>query len=280
MFTGSFGAPLRARRTHSGAAFTSLGVLGGGRGLVGSPAGRAALGGLLVASSAIGLFVLANQSQESGGRYVVASRDLAAGTPLSTGDLSLVPMSLAAPTQARAFTDPAALIGSRLAGPVGRGELVQAAAIGPAGVAERELSFRIDAGEAAEGLSPGDQVDVLSTFGSGEGAVSAVVAEGVNITAVDPGTRGGIDGSAMVTVALANQHDSLALAHALALGRTTVVRTGRPGLELPAESAGAGAGAVLYRGPSTSGAARVGGVPGVGSPAGSGTAGGTETDTP
>src|SRR5688500_15969628 len=73
----------------------------------GLPGSRAVVGGLLVATAAVGLFAAASTSGQGPRQtYVVARHELNAGTRLAATDLELVPMELAPSLRARAFSTP------------------------------------------------------------------------------------------------------------------------------------------------------------------------------
>jgi len=200
----------------------------------GLPGSRAVVGGLLVAAAAVGLFAAASSS----GRgplhsYVVARQDLAAGTRLEPSDLALVPMELAPASRSRAFDNPDALAGTTLVAPLGAGELVQSSAVvsRKGDTASRELSFTLERGGLGQGIKQGERADLLATYGTGTDAFTVVVVRQALLVGIDrPRTSAG-DGAATVTVAVDDPADTVALAHAIQLGKITLVRaTGAPPL--------------------------------------------------
>jgi hypothetical protein len=141
-------------------------------------------------------------------------------------------MDLPPAVRARTFDNSAPLLGTTLIAPLAAGELVQASAVVArrADSASRELSFTLERGRLGPGVKQGERADLLATFGSGNDAFTAVVVrQAVLVTIERP--RAGDAGPTTVTVAVEDGADALALAHALQLGKVTVVRaTGAPPL--------------------------------------------------
>jgi hypothetical protein len=201
----------------------------------GLPGSRAVIGGLLVAAAAVGLFAAASRS--SGGprhSYVVAGRELAAGTRLQASDLIVSPMDLPPELRARAFERPTPLVGATLVAPLGPGELVQVSAVvaRKGDVASRELSFNLERGRLGPGIKEGERADLLATYGTGNDAFTVVVVRQALLVGIDrPRTSAGDNGPATVTVAVEDPADAVALAHAIQLAKVTLVRaTGAPPL--------------------------------------------------
>ena len=199
----------------------------------GLPGSRAVVGGLLVAASAVGLFAAASRSGDGPTHsYVIARHDLAAGTRLEASHLELAPMEVGPAVQARVFNSPDPLHGTTLIAPLAAGELVQASAVvarrGDA--ASRELSFTLERGRLGAGVKQGERADLLATYGTGGDAFTTAVVRQAMLVAIER-PRAGDPGPTIVTVAVEEAGDALALAHALQLGKVTVVRaTGAPPL--------------------------------------------------
>lgn len=201
------------------------------------PAGRAILGGLLVASAAVGLFTVAIGAGVPESSYAVASRPLPAGTKLGPGDVVLEPLALPDRLRSRSFDTATKLIGATLVAPLAQGELVQASVVAAGGNTSnrREISFSVDAGELTRSLQPNQRVDVIATYGTGSDAVTAVAVPSAQVVALSDSSSVVAGGDTVVTVGLDTENDALALAHALALGRITVVLTsaGPPAIATP-----------------------------------------------
>lgn len=200
----------------------------------GLPGSRAVVGGLLVAAAAVGLFGAASRNG-NGPRhsYVVARHELAAGARLQAADLALVPMELAPELVPRAFDSEAPLVGATLVAPLGPGELVQVSSVvaRKGDAASRELTFTLDRGRLGSGIKEGERADLLSTYGSGADAYTIVVVRQALIVGIDRPRTTTDNGPATVTVSVDDPNDALALAHAVELGKITLVRaTGAPPL--------------------------------------------------
>jgi hypothetical protein len=108
-----------------------------------------------------------------------AARDLPAGVPLSNGDLMVVSVRLPA-TALRHYLQPGpgqGVAGRVLAAPVRRETLVPAelVLVSSRHVDLVELPVQVDPGDMAEGLRPGDSVQVVAAFTEGARRGRAVV---------------------------------------------------------------------------------------------------------
>lgn len=197
------------------------------------PASRAVVGGFLVAAAAVGVFAAyTNASADHRVDYVVARQALTVGQHLGADDLTTEPMelpsSLAGPL---AYRDPTRLVGAVVTEPVRAGELIQASDVATtaSGLGQRQVSFPVDPSRAVDGtLAAGDSVDVLATYGTGPDASTMAVAIGVRVIAVGSAQTqlGSSPGpSEVVTVALTNFHDVLALTQAANAGQVMLVRS-------------------------------------------------------
>lgn len=193
------------------------------------PGGRAVVGAFLVTLAAVGIFAAyADATGAPDTLYVAAARDVAIGTRLTADDLALVPADLPAEQRSRAFDDPAVLEGATLIGPLSRGDLVQSSVVVAAEADVEQVSFAITADRAVGGrLLPGERIDVLATYGSGEGAYTEAMVRDALVLQVDedPSTGLGGVGTDVITVAVPDPAASLRVAHAVNAGELTVVRT-------------------------------------------------------
>ncbi|HUQ40247.1 MAG TPA: Flp pilus assembly protein CpaB [Acidimicrobiales bacterium] len=195
------------------------------------PANRAVVGALLVAASLVTLFAAHLQAvADHRVPYVVASRDLAIGSVLTAGDLRTVRIDLRG-TNGRAFRSPTLLVGATVLGPVAAGELIQASGVVKrrASVEARELSFPIERSSAVGGLlRPGEDVDVLATFGTGADSFTVTVVRRARVLRIDQGGGGFGDGqSQTVSLSVVTAADALAVGHAVHVGKVMLVRSGR-----------------------------------------------------
>jgi Flp pilus assembly protein CpaB len=171
---------------------------------------RAAAGGLVVLAA---VAALRPDPADGSTAVVVAARDLAPGVELSAGDVVLE--SLSATTVPDGFrSDPAELIGSTLAGPARRGEvLTDVRLLSPrlagasAGPDARVVPLHLADTALLELVRPGDVVDVLTvdSQGSPERTAPRVVARGAIVVLTSPTTKAPGGGEGVVLVALPAQ---------------------------------------------------------------------------
>jgi len=197
------------------------------------PGSRAVLGGLLVAVAALGTFAAARGAGATATRsFVVAARDVPAGSVLSPADLTSVAMHLPDASAARAFTDAGPLVGRVTVAPLAKGELVQTSAVvgGDAADERVQLSVPVDRARALDGLlQVGEKVDVLATYGEGADGRTLVVARDAEVRRVDNGSRGSITASdnSVIVLAVADGDEALAVTHASQTGKVTLLRSTR-----------------------------------------------------
>jgi hypothetical protein len=140
-------------------------------------------------------------------------------------------MELSPALQARVFDRAEPVLGATLLAPLGAGELLQSSVVvarrGDA--ASRELSFTLERGTVSPGVKQGERADLLATYGSGNEAFTAVVVRQALLVGIErPRTTSG-EGPITITVSVDDPADALALAHAIQLGKVTLVRaTGAP----------------------------------------------------
>lgn len=194
------------------------------------PDSRAVLGALLVAASVVGIYA-AYSGAHHGPRayYVVAAHTIRPGDALAADDLTRTRVDLPPALRNRAFSDPSVLVGATALSPVESGELVQAGQVirKRGGTQTSELSFPIEASRVAPSLRPGDRVDLVATYGTGNDAYSIVVGGDAQVLDVtrERDALGGNSSAVMLTVALPGRSDSLALAHATRAAELSVIRT-------------------------------------------------------
>ena len=181
-----------------------------------------------MAASAVALFSLSTQAQ-SGPResYVVVRHAIAPGARLSESDLARVPLDLPSSLAQRAFRDVRTLVGATVVAPLSTGELVQASAVvaKPSGPSSREITFAVPRATLGTTLEQGERVDVVATYGTGADAFSTVVLHQALLVGLERGRdRVGSANDVAVTVAVEEPDEAVALAHAVQLGRLTVVR--------------------------------------------------------
>jgi Flp pilus assembly protein CpaB len=190
------------------------------------PSGRALVGGLLLAVSGVATFgAWQRASGTPDHAYVVARHPLAPGARLTADDLEVVRLDLPHAVAGSAFDDVGAVVDRVTLGPVGEGELVQAAQVSDAASATAlvEVSFAVPRDRALDGrLRSGDRVDVFVTYDD----YTAAVVEGAEVVAVgDTSTTLGTAGDLTVTLALDAAGRRAELVHAVRAGEVTLVRS-------------------------------------------------------
>jgi len=187
---------------------------------------RTLAGGLLVAASAVGLFVAASPDDgEAGAPVVVAAADLRPGHRIEPGQVRVERAVL--PDGAGAFAAPEDVVGRIALGPVGAGEVVQPAAVSAERApveSMREVALSLPREQVAVGrLRVGDRLDVYVTA---DDATSAVV-HGVPVVQLSTGDDDvlGSGRDVRLVVAVASPDAVADLVHALRTGEVTVVRS-------------------------------------------------------
>jgi hypothetical protein len=219
---------------------------------------RSVVGGFLVAAAAVIVFELAVADvSHRGAPFVVAARDLPAGTVIGPGDTTTESVSLPAGTRSVAFQQEAALVGRTLAVAAVPGELIESSMLEPSsGVQLRPVSVAVDPDSLA-GLVTGASVDVLATpsssgqadsgsagsgsagsgsAGSGSPAV-AVIVRGAELLAVSRGGSGLLPGStspAVATLGVTGLAEAEAVVQAAHTGSVTLIQAE------PSDGTGAG----------------------------------------
>lgn len=205
-----------------------------------------------MAAAVVGVFA-SHEHAERGptGRAVVAATAVAPGQELTDADVQVVAVDLPDASADRSFPAIADVVGSVALAPLGPGEIVQRSAVLPADPPAsdppaspassgatgrtgptREISISIPGDRAVDGdLRPGEQVDVLATFGTGADAYTAVVSRGATVRRAQAGGAAalGSTGAVTVTLGLHSADEVLRLAHARELGALALVRTTRAG---------------------------------------------------
>jgi Flp pilus assembly protein CpaB len=196
------------------------------------PGGRAVVGGLLVAASAVGVFAASGAARQGPSTsYVVVTHDLPAGHLLTTSDLELVAIDLPAAQRRVSFSSERVLAGNVTVARLKQGQLVQSADVADARRSRHlaEISVPVDPANAMNGdrefLHGGDRVDVIATFTQGGSPVTRTVATNALVVDVLTGSRGlGTNGRLTVVLAVARR-DLEPIATASAVGKITLART-------------------------------------------------------
>jgi Flp pilus assembly protein CpaB len=193
----------------------------------GLPGGRAAVGGLLMAIAAVGVFLAYTEaSTDPSDPIVVTARSIRVGQVIGADDLRVVAGELPRAARAGTFESSDALLGRVALGPLAEGEIIQAAAVtsDQASVRTHEVALTLPREQIAVGrLKPGERVDVFVTY---DERTSSVVrgAEVVQIAGVGDSSLTTVR-EITVVVAVPSGDVVAALVHALRTGEVTVVRS-------------------------------------------------------
>lgn len=191
------------------------------------PGGRALLGGLLVAVSAVGLVAAQRGGDEpAGAKVLIARRPIAAGATIVSGDLGWVSMSLYDGTARHAFRAPEQLLGRAVSVPIAADELISSAMLAPKDPATgRRVSIELtSAGALGGSLHAGDRVDVVASGDSA--ATTAVIARDALVAAAPDGeSEGGIGGNdhVGVTLVVADEATAVAVLDAAASSKVALI---------------------------------------------------------
>lgn len=190
------------------------------------------VGGLLVAAAAVGVTAASTAGGDHpGNEVVVATAAVDPGSVIPAGAVRVERADLPASTADRTFSDPDEVVGGVALAPLEPGEVVQRSAVRTGGGTAphaRTLAFALERSRALNGeLRRGERVDVLATHGTGDTALTTVVAAGATVVAVDAGDAGtvGSTGTVVLTLAPERPEEVLALAHAVDTAGVTVVRS-------------------------------------------------------
>jgi Flp pilus assembly protein CpaB len=196
------------------------------------PGGRAVVGGLLVAATAVGVFAATGAARHGPSTsYVVVVNDIPAGHVLTSADLKLVAIDLPSAQRRVSFSDPRVLIGNVAVARLKDGQIVQSADVADARRSRHlaEISVPVEPSSAMNGeheyLHGGDRVDVIATFTQGGTPITRTVARSVLVVDVLSGARGlGTNGRLTVVLAVAPR-DLEPIATASAAAKITLART-------------------------------------------------------
>jgi Flp pilus assembly protein CpaB len=193
------------------------------------PTGRAVVGGLLVALAMLASFaVAAGRDHGPRGRVVVVRHAVRFGSRIGRDNARTVRVDLPDSVARRTFASVAEVEGSVALSDLAPGDVVQRSSVSfTADPPDRELSFPVDRARALDGrLQPGETVDLLATYGTGEAARTVVVARQVRLVDTDD-ARQGLEstGKLIVTIALHDPDEVLAATHASGVAAITLVRS-------------------------------------------------------
>lgn len=210
------------------------------------PNGRAVVGGLLIAMSALIAFVITSRPDPlPTTRFAVAAGTIAAGTELTLEDIAAIPLDLPEPLAESAFLvlndDPSDLVGAVVSDTLSPGEIISRTDITSAAdrgtQAHWRISLGVDRANAVDhDLAIGSIVDVVATLGTGNDARTDVVARQATVTHRSGQATGGLadTGEVTVTLSLADGDEVLAVLHASEAGAISLVHADLATSDLPA----------------------------------------------
>lgn len=191
------------------------------------------VGGLLVAAAVTLSWAAGGSGPAPGTPCVIAARSLAPGHVVRPSDVAIVRADVPAQAESGLVRAVDEVVGHRLLGPMGRGDLVTRAAIGPEGASPAyQVSFPVTPAWSVDGtLLVGERVDVLATVGQGADATTSRVLRSALIVALSDDDGGGLGGEASQTITVEVDRLSAVLdaTTAARAGVLTVVRTPRTG---------------------------------------------------
>lgn len=194
----------------------------------GLPGGRAVVGGLLVAVAAVGIFAaVSGAGRGPSTRYYVASQDLSPGSTLTSGDIEAVAIEVPDRMRDRVFTDPGALIGAVVVGPVSEGELIQAGGLATGEDAQiPTFSVAVGTADANAGeLTRGDYVQVLSTYGTDTSATTVTLSTEARIVSISEDDDSlAAAGQVVVRLQVPSADERIAIINATTSGKISLIR--------------------------------------------------------
>lgn len=193
------------------------------------PSSRALVGSLLVVIAAAGVLAAHRGATSSPTtRYVVATRDIPAGTQISTGDLGSVAIDLPSNVGAYAVTDADDVVGT-----IARHDIAEMDLLRPADLSDPATTpdaasvivpVEVESARAlADSVHPGSRVHVLATDPDGAGTV--VLATDVLVVAVGEDDQQGIgvSGTEVFRLALPDSQVATAVVDASVRQQLTLV---------------------------------------------------------
>ena len=148
------------------------------------PRGRAVLGGLLVALSAVGLMMAHGAATRTDRRtWLVATADIAQGEEIEAAALGLAPMELADATARRAYGNGDDVVGRVATSAIHAGDLIQRGHVSrdePDSGPRRRLTVAMSGARALGGdLRPGDRVEVVAANAEGSSVIARAMVSAV-----------------------------------------------------------------------------------------------------
>lgn len=198
----------------------------------GLPSGRAIVGALLVTIAAVGAFIAATVGDDTPDTaYLVLNEPIAAGAAVSVDMVEAVPMELSPSVAESSLVSTVGLDGAVALRDLRAGELLSAADLIATPVVDgepigsvHELTFGIPLDRTPAGILRGDRVTVLATIDT----QTQVAIEDALVLAIDTEPDSiGASGRGVLTLAIDDPADVVAVAHLTQVADITVVRSTR-----------------------------------------------------
>lgn len=191
------------------------------------PSGRAVIGALLITLSVLAVLLVVRLEDDSSYQDVlVARRDLAPGSVISSDDLVVVRIRLDESVDS-VLSDPTEVAGSVLLGPVARLEFIQPSVLGdpaPSGVPSglAEVTVAIEPDRAPAQLAPGELVSLVATFADEDPTSTRLIADRVVVLSYRrDGDEFGSD--AVLRLGLSDGETAMGIVHAAQTGELSVL---------------------------------------------------------
>lgn len=199
----------------------------------GLPGGRAVVGGLLVAVAAVGIFAaVSGAGRGPSTEYYVAARDISPGSVLTERDIEPLAIDVPERMEGRVFTQPDAIIGAVVVGPLSEGELIQAGGLASGTDAEvPTFSVALEEANANAGeLTRGDYVHVLATYGSDTAATTVALSTEARVVSLsDEEDSIAASGQVVVRLQVTSAEERAAIVNASVAGTLSLVRVSGAG---------------------------------------------------
>lgn len=197
---------------------------------------RSIVGDLLVTIAMLGTVVMSDRSDRPPDTVLVVQRDIRVGEPLTVDDVMARPAALPEDARDGIVSDPSALDGAVALAPLQAGDLVHDSAVLSsgsidAGAPAHEYALPVERERALDGdIARGERVDVLATYGTGDGAYTVVTASRAAVIDVGEASGGLGEGDRLVVVlGLGDGGEVIETAHASVAATVTLVRATRAG---------------------------------------------------
>ncbi|MEM8705652.1 MAG: SAF domain-containing protein [Actinomycetota bacterium] len=195
------------------------------------PSGRALVGAFLVTVAALGAFAIATGGDDGPAtRYLVTTRDIAAGDQLSVADVTFEAMTLSDDLASRALNSTEGLDGATALRDFRAGELIDVADVVGAtagsepGETLHEVTFGVPLERTPASLVPGDRVTVLATVG---GETRLTVEDAVLLEVDRQPDQIGSSGRGVLTLSVDAPETVMDIAHLTQIAEITIVRSTR-----------------------------------------------------